>query len=93
MRPLLRRSDRGRHRPATTARCATPVAILDAEGKPHTMVYRLSRGPAGIAARLVEQDPPPDGGYEFEEFGDHDAEPSMPLDLVTVRAAEWWGLG
>jgi hypothetical protein len=31
-----------------------PVAILDADGKPHTMVYRLFRGPAGISARLVE---------------------------------------
>lgn len=62
------------------------VAILDADGKPHTMIYRLSRGPGGISARLVEQSPPPDGGYEFEEFGDHDADPSMLLDLVTVRA-------
>jgi hypothetical protein len=50
------------------------------------MIYRLSRGPAGISARLVEQDPPPDGGYEFEEFGDHDADPEMLLDLVTVVA-------
>ena len=63
-----------------------PVAIADADGTPQTMVYRLSRGPAGISVRLVEADPPPDGGYEFEEFGDHDADPSMLLDLVTVRA-------
>jgi hypothetical protein len=63
-----------------------PVAIADADGTPHTMIYRLSRGPVGISARLVEQDPLPDGGYEFEEFGDHDADPSMLLDLVTVRA-------
>lgn len=64
-----------------------PVAITDADGRFRTMVYRLSRGPAGISARLVEQDPPPDGGYEFEEFGDHDADPKMLLDLVTVRAS------
>ena len=63
-----------------------PVAINDADGTSHTMIYRLSRGPAGISARLVEQDPPPDGGYEFEEFGDQDADPKMLLDLVTVRA-------
>jgi hypothetical protein len=63
-----------------------PVAIADADGTPHTMIYRLSRGPAGISARLVEQDPPPGGGYQFEEFGGHDADPSMLLDLVTVRA-------
>ena len=63
-----------------------PVAITDADGSPHNMIYRLSRGPTGISARLVEQDPPPGGGYEFEEFGDHDADPEMLLDLVTVRA-------
>jgi hypothetical protein len=63
-----------------------PVAIADADGTSHTMIYRLSRGPVGISARLVEQDPPPNGGYEFGEFGDHDADPSMLLDLVTVRA-------
>jgi hypothetical protein len=63
-----------------------PVEILDADGNPHTMVYRLSRGPGGISVRLVEQNPPPDGGYEFEEFGDHDADPTMLLDLVTVHA-------
>jgi hypothetical protein len=62
------------------------VAIADADGTPHTMIYRLSRGPAGISVRLVEHDPPPDGGYEFEEFGDHDADPRMLLGLVTVRA-------
>jgi hypothetical protein len=39
-----------------------------------------------ISVRFVEQDPPPDGGYEFEEFGDHDADPEMLLDLVTMRA-------
>lgn len=63
-----------------------PVAITDPDGSSHTMIYRRSRGPAGVSARLVEQDPPPDGGYEFEEFGDHDADPEMLLDLVTVRA-------
>lgn len=63
-----------------------PVAIADSGGTPHTMVYRLCRGPAGISARLVEHDPPPHGGYEFAEFGDHDADPMMLLDLVTVRA-------
>jgi hypothetical protein len=63
-----------------------PVAIADADGSSHAMIYRLSRGPTGISARLVEQNPPPDGGYEFEEFGDHDADPEMLLDLVTVRA-------
>jgi hypothetical protein len=57
-----------------------PVAINDADGTPHTMIYRLSRGPAGISARLAEQDPLPDGGYEFQEFGDHDADPKMLLD-------------
>ena len=62
------------------------MAITDADGAPHTWIYRLSRGPAGISARLVEQDPPPGGGYEFEEFGDHDADPKMLLNLVTVRA-------
>jgi hypothetical protein len=64
----------------------TPVAITDADGTAHVMTYRLSPGPTGISARLVEQDPPPGGGYEFEEFGDHDADPKMLLDLVTVRA-------
>lgn len=63
-----------------------PVAITDADGSSHTMIYRLFRGPAGISARLVEQDPPPGGGYEFEEFGEHDADPEMLLDLVTARA-------
>ncbi|HEV3382512.1 MAG TPA: hypothetical protein VG142_16220 [Trebonia sp.] len=63
-----------------------PVAINDAGGTSRTMIYRLSRGPTGIPARLVEQDPPPDGGYEFEEFGNHDADPKMLLDLVTARA-------
>jgi hypothetical protein len=63
-----------------------PVAVADADGALHTMIYRLSRGPAGISARLIERDPPPDGGYEFEEFGDHDADPNILLDLVTVRA-------
>ena len=63
-----------------------PVAIADADGNPHTMIYRLWRAPTGIAVRLVELDSPPDGGYEFEEFGDHDADVSMLLDLVTVRA-------
>lgn len=63
-----------------------PVALADADGRFRTMIYRLSRGPAGISARLVEQDPPPGGGYEFEEFGDHDADPKILLDLVTVRA-------
>jgi hypothetical protein len=63
-----------------------PVAIVAADGTPHTMIYRLWRAPTGIAVRLVEQDPPPDGGFVFEEFGDHDADPSMLIDLVTVRA-------
>jgi hypothetical protein len=63
-----------------------PVAITGADGSSRTMIYRLSRGPAGISARMAEQDPPPDGGYESEEFGDHDADPTMLLDLVTARA-------
>ncbi|HEV3380692.1 MAG TPA: hypothetical protein VG142_06900 [Trebonia sp.] len=62
------------------------MAITDAVGVSHIMIYRLSRGPAGISARLAEQDPPPDGGYEFEEFGEHGADPKVLLDLVTVRA-------
>ena len=57
------------------------MAITDTDGTSHALIYRLSRGPAGISARLVEQDPPPDGGYEFEEFGDHEADPKMLLDL------------
>jgi hypothetical protein len=63
-----------------------PVVIADADGAPHAMVYRLFRGPAGISAWLVERDPPPEGGYVFEEFGDHDADPDLLLDLVTMRA-------
>lgn len=63
-----------------------PVAATDAGGSSRTMIYRLSRGPAGISARLAEQDPPPGGGYEFGESGDHDADPKMLPDLVTVRA-------
>lgn len=62
-----------------------PAEIADADGTSRTMIYRLFRGPAGISARLAEQDPPPDGGYEFEEFGDHDADPKILLDLVTAR--------
>jgi hypothetical protein len=64
----------------------SPVTIADADGSSHTMIYRLSRGPAGISARLVEVNPPPGGGYEFEEFGDNDADPEMLLDMVTARA-------
>lgn len=50
------------------------------------MIYRLSPGPTGVSARLVEQDPSANGGDEFEELGSRDANPRMLLDLITVRA-------
>lgn len=63
-----------------------PIDISDADGTPHTMSYRMVRAPSGgISVRLAENTAPGEG-FEFEAFGDHEADPEILLDQVTLHA-------
>jgi hypothetical protein len=63
-----------------------PVTVVAADGRPRVMRYRLWRAPTGISVRLVQDGADPEAGFEFAEFGDHDADVAELIDVVTGRA-------
>ena len=66
-----------------------PIRLVDAVGRPHTLVFRIWRSPTGIEVELVEHGRGnPHGGYRFAVLGAHDADVATLVDAVVARATE-----
>lgn len=64
------------------------VVLTGADGRQHSMRYRIWRAPTGNTVELLENSVPQDGGYQFGVLGDHDADVASLTTAVRAQAED-----